>query len=58
VAFDGSNIWVTNFGANTVIKVLANGAVASTYSVGRNRISARNPESSGVQGRKIPCDPS
>jgi DNA-binding beta-propeller fold protein YncE len=37
VAFDGSNIWVTNFGSNTVTKLLASGgALVGTYTVGSN----------------------
>jgi YVTN family beta-propeller protein len=35
VAFDGTNIWVTNRGSSTVTKLLAStGAVVGTYSVG------------------------
>ena len=37
VAFDGSNIWVTNYGSSTVSKLLAStGATVGTYSVGTN----------------------
>jgi DNA-binding beta-propeller fold protein YncE len=35
VAFDGTNIWVTNDGNNTVTKLLAStGTFVGTYSVG------------------------
>jgi len=35
VAFDGTNIWVTNSGSGSVTKLLAStGAVVGTYSVG------------------------
>jgi YVTN family beta-propeller protein len=35
VAFDGTNIWVTNSGSNTVTKLLAStGQVLGTFSVG------------------------
>jgi YVTN family beta-propeller protein len=37
VAFDGTNIWVTNQGSNTVTKLQAStGGVVGTYSVGSN----------------------
>jgi len=37
VAFDGTNIWVTNQGSNNVTKVAAStGATVGTYAVGRN----------------------
>jgi DNA-binding beta-propeller fold protein YncE len=36
VAFDGTNIWVTNYGGGTVTKLSgSSGAVLGTYSVGR-----------------------
>ena len=35
VAFDGANIWVTNYGSSTVTKLLAStGAIVGTYPVG------------------------
>ena len=37
MAFDGTNIWVANYGSNTVTKLQANdGKVAGTFSVGAN----------------------
>jgi DNA-binding beta-propeller fold protein YncE len=37
VAFDGTNIWVTNGGPGTVTKLLAStGAIVGTYGVGYN----------------------
>jgi hypothetical protein len=40
VAFDGSNIWVANYGGNSVTKLLAStGAVVGTYAVGIGPVS-------------------
>lgn len=37
VAFDGANIWVTNFGSNNVTELSASGgALIGTYAVGAN----------------------
>jgi DNA-binding beta-propeller fold protein YncE len=37
IAFDGTNVWVANYGSNTVTKLQANdGKVVGTFSVGAN----------------------
>ena len=37
VAFDGANIWVTNYGSGNVTRLRAsNGAVLGTFTVGTN----------------------
>jgi len=35
ICFDGTNIWVANWGSNTVTKLNANGSLLGTYTVGQ-----------------------
>jgi DNA-binding beta-propeller fold protein YncE len=40
MAFDGTNIWVANYGSNTLTKLqTSDGTVAGTFSVGANPIA-------------------
>src|SRR5262249_37673804 len=47
ILFDGSNIWVTDFSANTLLKLDQNGAIIQTVNVGGN------PEFPAIDGTNI-----